>query len=99
MNESKFAPNNMYEQPSRPNNQLDLALFIEFNPWMQKIGGYLFFFGVGSMILTLINVEFVILMWIDLWGPTVGWAIRIAMAVIGGGLWLTGRARGGQAGD
>jgi hypothetical protein len=70
-----------------------------FNYLMQKIGSFLFFFGVGSMVLSLINLEFIILMWIDLWGPTVGWAIRIAMAVIGGGLWLAGRARGEQAGD
>lgn len=58
---------------------------------MQKLGGYLFFFGVGSIVLSFLNMQFIILAWIDLWGPSVGWTIRIAMAVIGGILWLVGR--------
>jgi hypothetical protein len=64
---------------------------------MKKLGGYLFFFGLGSMVLTLINMEFIILAWIDLWGPTIGWIIRIAMAVVGGALWLIGRSAEGKA--
>lgn len=60
---------------------------------MKKWGGYLFFFGVGSIVLDLVNMQFVILAWIDMWGPTVGWVIRIGLAAIGGGLWLMGRSR------
>jgi len=55
---------------------------------MKKLAGYLFFFGVGSIILHFLHREFVILSWIDQWGPNVGWGIRIGMAVIGGVLWL-----------
>ena len=58
---------------------------------MKQWGGYLFFFGVGSMVLHLMNLEFIILAWIDNWGSTTGWAIRIGMAVIGGAMWLLGR--------
>lgn len=58
---------------------------------MQRLGGNLFFFGVGSAVLHLIHMQFIILAWIDLWGPTVGWAIRITLAVVGGMLWLIGR--------
>ena len=47
--------------------------------------------GVGSMILYFFPVEFIFLHWIDNWGPVVGWIIRIAMAVVGGGIWLLGR--------
>lgn len=50
---------------------------------MKRLGLYLVIFGVGSMILSFMNMEFVILAWIDHWGPTVGWGIRIAMAVVG----------------
>ncbi|MBK8186150.1 MAG: hypothetical protein IPK77_02230 [Cellvibrio sp.] len=57
---------------------------------MKNIGGYLFFFGVGSVILYFLNMEFVILSWIDNWGYTVGWVIRAAMILLGAALWLIG---------
>ncbi len=57
---------------------------------MKTIGGYLFFFGLGSIVLHFLNMEFKLLAWIEMWGPTVGWAIRIGMAVAGGALWLFG---------
>ncbi len=55
---------------------------------MKQVGGTLFFFGAGSIVLYFLNMEFIILSWIDHWGPTAGWGIRIGMAVIGGALWL-----------
>jgi len=60
---------------------------------MKQIGGYMFFFGVGSIILSFLNMQFIILSWIDTWGPTVGWTIRGALSVIGGVLWLVGNAQ------
>jgi len=35
--------------------------------------------------------ELVLLLWIDNWGEVTGWTIRIALIVIGGGLWIAGR--------
>ena len=58
---------------------------------MKKWGGNLFFFGAGSIVLHFLNMEFIILAWIDLWGPDIGWAIRIGMTVVGAALWLIGR--------
>ncbi len=58
---------------------------------MKKWGGYLFFFGVGSIVLDFFHLQFVILAWIDTWGPAVGWGIRIGMAVVGAALWLLGK--------
>ncbi|MCY2939227.1 MAG: hypothetical protein NTV55_12835 [Planctomycetota bacterium] len=55
---------------------------------MKSIGGYLFFFGMGSMVLNYLGYEFMLLNWIDWWGPENGWAIRIGMAVVGGAMWL-----------
>jgi hypothetical protein len=58
---------------------------------MKKFGGTLFFFGVGSVVLHFLNMQFIILAWIDLWGPTIGWVIRGALIVVGGILWLIGK--------
>ena len=64
---------------------------------MKSLGGLMFLFGAGSMVLGLVGYEFTLLMWVDNWGPTVGWIIRIALAVVGGALWLFGEDAGGQA--
>jgi hypothetical protein len=58
---------------------------------MKSIGGYLFFFGLGSIVLDFFNMQFMLLAWIDMWGPTVGWAIRIGLVLAGGVVWLLGR--------
>jgi hypothetical protein len=57
---------------------------------MKKLGGTMFFFGVGSIVLYFLNMQFIILSWIDMWGSTPGWIIRGALAVVGGILWLVG---------
>ena len=43
--------------------------------------------GAGSFVLNLIGMEFKLLMWIDLWGPQVGLAIRLGLMAVGGALW------------
>lgn len=58
---------------------------------MKSLGGWLFIFGAGSFLLNKIGMEFILLSWIDLWGPTVGIGIRIALIVVGAALWLIGR--------
>lgn len=57
---------------------------------MKTIGSYLAIFGIGSIILYFLNMQFTLLMWIDNWGETVGWVIRIGMTVIGAILFLVG---------
>jgi len=51
----------------------------------------MFFFGVGSIILYFLNMQFIILAWIDLWGDTVSWIIRSALTAVGSVLWLVSR--------
>jgi len=63
---------------------------------MKNIGGTMFFFGVGSIVLSFLNMEFIVLAWVDMWGPSIGWAIRIGLAVVGGALWLLGRHQEAQ---
>lgn len=48
------------------------------------------FLGIGSIVLNMIHVEFLLLMWVDFWGPEIGWAIRVAMIVVGALLWFFG---------
>ena len=50
---------------------------------MYKLGGFLFVFGVLSFVINLFGREFILLMWIDMWGRPVGNVIRIAMIVVG----------------
>ena len=66
---------------------------------MKKWGGTLFFFGVGSIVLYFLHMEFIVLMWIDHWGPTAGWAIRIGLTVVGGLMWLLGKPAEQAAGN
>ncbi len=58
---------------------------------MKKLGGYLMFFGIGSIVLSFLNMQFIILSWIDTWGSSVGWGIRIALIVGGAALFLVGK--------
>jgi hypothetical protein len=50
---------------------------------MKQIGGLLLFLGLGSIVLHFLQMEFIVLQWIDTWGVEMGWVIRIAMAVVG----------------
>ena len=65
---------------------------------MKQIGGILFFFGVGSIVLYFLNMEFVLLAWIETWGESVAWIIRAVMAGLGGLLWLLGNQQEAEAG-
>jgi hypothetical protein len=60
---------------------------------MKSIGGLMFFLGLGSFVLNMLGREFMLLSWIDNWGPTVGIALRIVLIVAGGALWWIGRKR------
>jgi hypothetical protein len=60
---------------------------------MKLIGGLLLLFGVGSMVLYFLGMEFTLMQWIDNWGSETGWAIRIGMAVVGAVLFFIGSKR------
>jgi hypothetical protein len=57
---------------------------------MKNLGGLMVLFGAGSILLGFFGYEFTLLMWIDTWGPAVGWIIRGALIVVGAALWLVG---------
>ena len=58
---------------------------------MKSLGMWLFIFGAGSFVLNQLGREFVLLSWIDNWGPTVGTGIRVGFIVVGAALFLIGR--------
>jgi hypothetical protein len=58
---------------------------------MQGIGSLLVLLGAGSFLLGYLNVEFLVISWIDKWGTGVGNGIRAGMIVVGVVLWLLGR--------
>jgi hypothetical protein len=59
---------------------------------MKKVGGYLLFFGVGSILLHAIGLQFILLSWINKWGDTTASEIRIGFVAVGGVLlWWTRR--------
>ena len=58
---------------------------------MQSIGSLLVLLGAGSFVLKLINLDFMLVSWVDNWGPVAGNGIRIAMIVVGAVLWIVGK--------
>jgi len=50
---------------------------------MKLIGTTLLLFGLGPMFLDMVGREIVFLVWIDQWGPEIGWALKAAMIAIG----------------
>ncbi|MDB2462733.1 hypothetical protein N9W61_01350 [Algibacter sp.] len=44
--------------------------------------------GIISAILSIFNYNIRLLAWVDLWGNTIGWIIRIALVIFGGALFF-----------
>ena len=58
---------------------------------MKSWGKWFVIFGAGSFLLNMFGLEFVLLSWIDTWGPAIGIAIRVGLVVVGAAMWLAGR--------
>ena len=57
-------------------------------PYLGKGGLFLAAMGIMSIVLSIFNYNVRLLAWVDLWGPVMGWIIRIALIVGGGALFL-----------
>lgn len=44
--------------------------------------------GIISMVLSIFNYNIRLLSWIDIWGSTAGWIIRILLILVGGVLFF-----------
>jgi len=62
-----------------------------------SIGGFLAAAGVMSSVMIFFGYNLKILMWIDMWGPAIGWVIRIALIVGGIALVILSRVFKPQA--
>lgn len=60
---------------------------------MKEIGLALILFGLLSMVLSLVNMNFMFLAWINNWGPTTAWLIRGGITLLGFALWFGFRNR------
>lgn len=59
---------------------------------MSSIGSFLVIAGIISIVLSFINYNLKILVWIDMWGEAMGWVIRIGIVILGGILFLLGKS-------
>ena len=50
---------------------------------ISSFGGIAALFGVASIILSFFDFNLVLLMWVDFWGETIAWVIRVGLIVIG----------------
>lgn len=55
---------------------------------MKSIGLYMMIAGVASIVLIFLNMNLRLLMWIDMWGETIGWVIRIGLIGIGAAIYF-----------
>ena len=63
---------------------------------LSSLGAFLALAGVVSIVLSFFQYNLRILMWIDMWGTTMGWVIRGSLVVGGGILYLIGSRSGGE---
>ncbi|HYE63823.1 MAG TPA: hypothetical protein VD997_17665 [Phycisphaerales bacterium] len=50
---------------------------------MRSWGIWFIIMGAGSFLLHYINMEFILLSWVDLWGATIGNVIRVGFIALG----------------
>ena len=50
---------------------------------MKRLGAYIALFGIAAIILPYFNRQLYILSWIDNWGETASWFIKIGLVVLG----------------
>ncbi len=66
---------------------------------MKNVGSILLLIGIASIGLNFAGYNFEYLMWIDNWGDPVGWVIRVAVIIVGGGLFFVGSKAEGGVGE
>ncbi len=66
---------------------------------MKNVGSIFLFIGIASIGMIFVDYSFEYLMWIDNWGNTVGWIIRVAIIIVGGGLYFVGGKSEGGVGE
>jgi len=60
---------------------------------MRKIGTYLALIGIALIVLPYFGLTLRFLDWINNWGATVAWAIKIGLIVVGAILFFMGKSQ------
>jgi len=58
---------------------------------MKFLGLLIFLAGLVSLFLQFTGANLVVLNWLNQWGETAGWVIRVAVTVVGGIIYYTSR--------
>jgi hypothetical protein len=64
---------------------------------MKSWGFFLVITAVLSVVLPRLGLQFLLLMWIDNWGTTIGWIIRAALVIVGATLIIKDSKRGSNS--
>lgn len=59
---------------------------------LSPLGGMLAIFGLLSTLLYFLDFNLKLLIWIDNWGETIGWTIRIGLIIVGAALFFLARS-------
>ncbi len=54
--------------------------------FIRRIGVFVICFAIASMLLFFVDLNIRILTWVDMWGTTIGWILRVVILVFG--FWL-----------
>jgi|GEM_PF-1558455 len=54
--------------------------------WAGRIGLFMAVLGIISSVLYVFDYNVQLLMWVDMWGPIVGWVMRIGFIIVGGAI-------------
>jgi len=60
---------------------------------MKRLGVYMALFGIAAIILPYFNRQLSILSWIDNWGETASWAIKIGIVIVGAILFFMSKSQ------
>ncbi|HCE45835.1 MAG TPA: hypothetical protein DET40_20005 [Lentisphaeria bacterium] len=74
-----------------PIESADKSLLTKTREMMFLLGGMMIATGISSALLNLFGDNWKFLIWIDEWGASTGWIIRLAAIAVGGVLLVSGR--------
>ena len=57
---------------------------------MKSWGMWMVILSLGSFVLNMMGMDFMLISWMDSWGATTGIALRLLCAAAGGVLWFVG---------
>jgi hypothetical protein len=60
---------------------------------MKSLGMWMVILALGSFLMHMANMDFILISWMDSWGESTGIVLRVVTAVVGAVLFVVGRKR------